>query len=255
MQIQRVGIVGCSNLAAMIREKIENSGIRAVFVETSGSEAADLSVLQNCEFVIEVVPEQLSDKIRMLQEIEKIVPPGTPLATTVSSLSVTEIASSLRNPDRLVGLHFFIQANRDKLVEVVRSLQCLDTPFLQAYELMKAIGQVPVRCKDVPGFLVQRLFVPYMNHAIQSYDDGLATREDFDAAVELGLGYPMGPLKLADVIGVDDYLSMAGPIFQELPDTKYATPPLVSRMVKAGYLGLKTGKGFYDYQNTEPDKE
>ncbi|MDQ0219446.1 3-hydroxyacyl-CoA dehydrogenase family protein [Peribacillus cavernae] len=255
MQIQQIGIVGSGHLGTILSQKFQGSGIPAIYVEANEPSPAKMSVLQDCQFIIEVVPEQLSEKIKVLKHIEEIVPSEMPIAITISSLSLAEIASSIRNPERVVGLHFFTQANRDKLVEVIRSLQCSDTPYLQVYELMKKIGQVPVRTKDVPGFLINRLFVPYMNHAIQSYEDELTTKEDLDTAIELGLGYPMGPLKLADVIGLDDYLFTANTLFQELYDTKYAPPSLVNRMVDAGYQGKKTQKGFYEYSSLEEVKE
>ncbi|MEB3102110.1 3-hydroxyacyl-CoA dehydrogenase family protein [Ferviditalea candida] len=255
MEIRQAGIVGSGKLAAMVYRKIQDSGIRAVWIEASAPDASELSILRDCQFVLEAVSDQRPDKIRVLQLLEEALPSQTLLTASVSpSLSVTELASPLRNPERLVGLHFVLQSNRDNLVEVVQSLQCCDTAYLQVYEFMKAVGQVPIRCKDVPGLLVNRLFVPYMNHAIQAYDDGLASGEDLDTAVELGLGYPMGPLKLADTVGLNEYLDTASSLYQELHETKYAPPPLVKKMVNAGFHGKKTGRGFYDYSSSNEDK-
>jgi 3-hydroxybutyryl-CoA dehydrogenase len=169
------------------------------------------------------------------------------MATNTSALSVTELAATVPRPERFGGLHFFNPAPLMKLVEVVAAVQTSEETldFLESFA--KEIGKEPVRTKDRPGFLVNRLLMPYLNQVVQAYDDGLATAEDMDTALERGLGYPMGGLKLLDLIGLDIHLHATSAAYEQTHDPHLAPPPLLSRMVDAGYLGRKTGRGFHDY--------
>jgi 3-hydroxybutyryl-CoA dehydrogenase len=197
--------------------------------------------------VIEAVVEELEVKRALLPAVAETVGEGAIFATNTSALSVTELAATVPNPSRFGGLHFFNPAPLMKLVEVVAAVQSSDET-LEALEAFAAeIGKEPVRTKDRPGFLVNRLLMPYLNQVVQAYDDGLATAEDMDAAVEGGLGYPMGGLKLLDLIGLDVHLHATSAAYEQTHAPYFAPPPLLSRMVDAGYLGRKAGRGFHDY--------
>jgi len=206
--------------------------------------------LRPCQVVVEAIVENLAAKQEAMRALSDVLEPDALVATNTSCLSVTEIASSYRHPERVVGLHFFNPAQVMKLVEVVRAVETTDEAFELAYEFARGIGKEPIRTKDSPGFLVNRLLIPYMNQVMQAYDDGLSSRDELDAAVELGLGYPMGPLKLGDLVGLDVALHAAEALYADTRQEEFAPPPLLRRMVKAGRLGRKTGRGFYDYAQT-----
>ncbi len=203
--------------------------------------------LASCSVVIEAVFEDMEVKHTAMRSLSSVLAPGALVATNTSSLSVTEIAAAYARPERVVGMHFFNPAPLMKLVEVVRAVQTDEASFAEALEFVRALGKEPVRTKDSPGFLVNYLFIPYVNQTIQAFDDGLVSREDLDSALELGLGYPMGPLKLVDLIGLDVHLHASEALYQDTRERRFAPPPLLRRMVKAGRLGRKVKHGFYTY--------
>ena len=203
---------------------------------------------QDCDLVIEVAVEDLEVKKKAFAELDGICPKHAILASNTSVLPVVEMAIVTKRPDKVVGLHFFNPASVMKLVEVVRPITVSDKTVETSKEFAKSVGKTPVVVPDVPGFIVNRLAVPFMLNAMRLLESGVASREDIDTAVNLGLNHPMGPLTLADLIGNDIVLSMADGIYQNLQDHQYIAPPLLRRMVAAGWLGQKTGKGFYDYK-------
>jgi len=175
------------------------------------------------------------------------VGPGTVLSSNTSSLSITEIGAFTRRPERVLGLHFFNPVPVMKLVEIIRALTTSDDAFRKAQEYVTQIGKTPVLCKDTPGFVVNRLLVPYLLDAVRVLESGVASKEDIDNGMKLGCGYPMGPLTLLDFVGLDTTYFIANIMFEEFRETRFAAPPLLKRMVLAGHLGRKSGRGFYDY--------
>jgi len=203
---------------------------------------------QDCDLVIEVAVEDLEVKKKAFAELDAVCPKHAILASNTSVLPVVEMAIVTKRPDKVVGLHFFNPASAMKLVEIVRPITVSDETVKTSVEFAKSVGKTPVVVPDAPGFIVNRLAVPFMLNAMRLLESGVASREDIDTAVTLGLNHPMGPLALADLIGNDIVLSMADGIYQNLQDHQYIAPPLLRRMVAAGWLGQKTGKGFYDYK-------
>ena len=209
-----------------------------------------LQDLATCDLVIEAVVESLDAKRAVFSTLDKIVPASTVLASNTSSLSITEIAATASRPERVVGLHFFNPVPLMKLVEVIRALPTNDAAFGQAKAFVEKLGKTAVVAKDTPGFVVNRLLVPYLLDAARIYESGVASKEDIDNGMKLGCGYPMGPLTLLDFVGLDTTLSIANIMFEEFKLPQYAAPPLLKRMVLAGYLGRKSGRGFYDYSKS-----
>ena len=210
----------------------------------------ELQDLATCDLVIEAVVESLDAKRQVFSTLDKIVPAATVLASNTSSLSITEIAATASRPERVVGLHFFNPVPLMKLVEVIRALPTTDAAFEQAKGFVERLGKTAVVAKDTPGFVVNRLLVPYLLDAARIYESGVASKEDIDNGMKLGCGYPMGPLTLLDFVGLDTTLSIATIMFEEFKLPQYAAPPLLKRMVLAGYLGRKSGRGFYDYSKS-----
>jgi 3-hydroxybutyryl-CoA dehydrogenase len=180
-------------------------------------------------------------------KLDRICAPHALLATNTSSCNVTAIAAATRRPGKVVGLHFFNPVPLMKLVEVVRTILTEDAAAREATEWVRAVGKVPVQAKDATAFIVNRLLVPYLLDAIRVYEGGLASLEDIDQAMKLGCGYPMGPFTLLDLVGLDTTMYVAEVMFEEFREPRYAPPPLLKRMVLAGHLGRKTGRGFYGY--------
>lgn len=203
--------------------------------------------LKDCDLVIEAVPETLELKLEVFRKLDKVCKPEAVFASNTSSLSITEIAAATSRPDKFVGLHFFNPVPVMKLVEVVRTIMVSDEVFEAALAFGGSVGKTVVRAKDSCGFVVNLLLVPYLLDAIRWYENGLGTREDIDNAMKLGCGHPMGPLELSDFIGLDTMMHIGDIMFEEFRETRYAPPPLLRRMVTAGYLGRKSGRGFYDY--------
>jgi 3-hydroxybutyryl-CoA dehydrogenase len=206
-----------------------------------------LDQLAPCELVIEAAVENLETKRQVFAALDAAVAPDAVLSSNTSSLSITEIAARTKRPDRVLGLHFFNPVPLMKLVEIIRALTTSDAAFRKAQEYVTQIGKTPVLCQDTPGFVVNRLLVPYLLDAVRVYESGIASKEDIDNGMKLGCGYPMGPLTLLDFVGLDTTYYIANIMFEEFREPRFAAPPLLKRMVLAGHLGRKSGRGFYEY--------
>lgn len=206
-----------------------------------------LEDLKGSELVIEAAVENLDLKRQLFTALDQIVAPDAIVASNTSSLSITEIAAATKHPERVLGLHFFNPVPLMKLVEIIRAILTSDAAFARAQEYVIQIGKTPVLCQDTPGFVVNRLLVPYLLDAVRVLESGIATRDDIDNGMKLGCGYPMGPLTLLDFVGLDTTYYIANIMFEEFREPRFAAPPLLKRMVLAGHLGRKSGRGFYDY--------
>jgi 3-hydroxybutyryl-CoA dehydrogenase len=207
----------------------------------------DFAALKDCDLVIEAIIEHIDDKAAAYASVEAVVGPQTILASNTSSLCITELAARTKRPDRFGGLHFFNPVPLMKLVEVVRGLTTSESSYEALFVFSKAIGKEPITAPDKPGFIVNRLLVPYLLDAIRCYERGLGTIQDIDKGMQLGCGHPMGPLTLLDFVGLDTTYYIANIMFDEYKDAMFAAPPLLKRMVLAGKLGRKSGEGFYKY--------
>jgi 3-hydroxybutyryl-CoA dehydrogenase len=206
-----------------------------------------LADFKDRDLIIEAIVEQIEPKKKLFAELDTICPPGTIFCSNTSSLTIVEMAAATRRPDKFAGLHFFNPPVIMKLVEIVKSITTSDETIAALREFVGKIGKTGVVCKDTTGFIVNRLMVPYLLGAIRMLELGIASKEDIDNAVKLGLGYPMGPFELIDYTGVDINYHVAGVFFDEFKEAYMAPPPLLRRMFLAGQMGTKTGKGFYDY--------
>lgn len=206
-----------------------------------------LADFAHCELVIEAATENMALKKTLFTELDVICPPDAILASNTSSLSITEIASATQRPDKVVGLHFFNPVPVMPLIEIVRGLLTSDETLDAARALGAVLKKEIVIAKDNPGFIVNLLLVPYLFDAIRALEYGVATKEDVDTAIRLGLNHPMGPFTLLDFVGLDTCLFIGDAMYQEFKDARYAAPPLLRRMVTAGLLGRKSGRGFYTY--------
>jgi 3-hydroxybutyryl-CoA dehydrogenase len=207
----------------------------------------DLSEFAGCDLVIEAIIENLEAKKQLYPELDRVVQPEAILASNTSSLPLIEMATVTRRPDRVAGLHFFNPAPVMKLVEIVRSIATSDTTVDELRQFAESLGKTPIVAKDTAGFVVNFLLIPYLLSAIRMYENGAATKEDIDTGMKLGCGYPMGPFQLLDYVGLDTTLYAAEAIYKEFPDPAYAPPPLLRRMVQAGRMGMKSGRGFFEY--------
>lgn len=283
MEIKQVGVVGCGLMGSGIVETCARSGYQVVVSEVNDEllqkgldrilkslatavsrgkatqEQADqalgrirgtiaLSDFAACDLVVEAAVENMAAKKEVFHQLDGILPPHAILASNTSSLCVTEMASVTRRGDKILGIHFFNPVPVMPLIEFVRTILTSDETMATARQFGASLGKTMVTAKDTPGFIVNRLLIPYVLDAVRIYEDGLATREDIDTAIKLGLNHPMGPLTLLDFVGLDTTLFIADAMFQEYKDRRYAAPPLLRRMVLAGQLGRKSGKGFYDYK-------
>ncbi|MGV0794053.1 3-hydroxyacyl-CoA dehydrogenase family protein [Mycolicibacterium sp. XJ1819] len=208
------------------------------------TETTAVDELAGCGLVIEAVAEDVVLKEALWPQVARVVGPDAVLTTNTSALSVTRLANCVDNPSRFAGLHFFNPAPLMALIEVVGALQTAPEVVAALSEFCISLGKTPVQVKDRPGFLVNRLLMPYLNDVIDAYDSGLASAEDIDTALELGLGYRMGPFRLLDVIGLDTHHHATVSAYEQTQDRQYAPSPLLSQMVAAGYLGDKSGRGF-----------
>ncbi|MCP4703634.1 MAG: 3-hydroxybutyryl-CoA dehydrogenase [candidate division Zixibacteria bacterium] len=204
--------------------------------------------LADCDLVVEAVTEDMMAKKEVFGELEKICGPDTIFATNTSSLPVGDLSVVTKRREKFIGLHFFNPVPIMKLVEVVKTIDTDDATYEAAKTFAEAVGKVVVTANDTPGFIVNVLLVPYLLDAVRHLENGLATRDDIDNGMKLGCGHPMGPLTLTDFIGLDTILYIGDIFFEEFKDSRYASPPLLRRMVNAGYLGKKSGRGFYDYR-------
>ncbi|MFH2056910.1 MAG: 3-hydroxyacyl-CoA dehydrogenase NAD-binding domain-containing protein, partial [bacterium] len=201
----------------------------------------------DCDLVIEAVNEDFAIKREIYEKLDTVCKPEAVFASNTSSLSITEMAAITRRPERFVGLHFFNPVPVMKLVEVVKTITVDQEVFDAALAFGESVGKTVVRAKDSCGFVVNLLLVPYLLDAVRWFENGLASREDIDNAMMLGCGHPMGPLTLCDFIGLDTMMHIGDIMFDEFREARFAPPPLLRRMVTAGYLGKKSGRGFYDY--------
>ena len=207
--------------------------------------------LADCDIVIEAIIENVPTKKEMYAALDGVVKKTGVFVSNTSSISITELMTATKRPERFIGLHFFNPVPLMKLVEVVRTIATAPDVYEAAYEFAKKLGKVPVRAKDSTGFIVNRLLVPYMLDAIRAYEEGVGSIEDIDNAMKLGCGYPMGPFTLLDFVGLDTTYYITHVMFDEFKDQRFASPPLLKRLVMAGWYGRKSGKGFYDY--TDPN--
>lgn len=280
--ISHVGVVGCGLMGAGIVEVCAKSGYTVIVREVNqglleagiaringsldravakGKLAAadrnaaqsrivgvtDIAALAQCDLVIEAVVENLDLKRRIFAELDAVAPSHTILASNTSSLAITEMAAATKRPDKVLGLHFMQPVPVMTLLEMVRTFLTSEETFQSAKTFVESLGKTIIVSKDTPGFIVNLLLIPYLLQAIEALERGVATKEDFDTGIRLGLGHPMGPFTLLDFVGLDTTLFIADAVFAETKDPRFAAPPLLRRMVSAGYLGKKSGKGFYDY--------
>lgn len=284
MSVEQVGIVGCGAMGAGIAQLALQSGygvvvreinedlltkgikrIRGAFDKmcekgTLGPSERDgflskmtgtvsIDDLGPCDLVIEAVFEDMDVKLELVNALDRVCKPDTILASNTSSLSISRMAASTRRPDRLVGLHFFNPPTVMPLVEVIRTIKTDPDVFRGAVDFVKSLKKTPVSAKDNAGFIVNLLLTPYLLDSIRALQDGVASTADIDAAMKLGCNHPMGPLMLADFIGLDVLRNAANTLFDEYREKRYAPPPLLVRMVTMGMYGLKAGKGFYDWSD------
>jgi len=282
MEIKKVGVVGCGLMGSGIVEvcakagyevvvseineeflqkgmnRINKSLSRAVSKGKATQEEMDATLARikgttkmadfaPCDLVIEAAVENMDLKKQIFIELDGILRPEAIIGSNTSSLCVTEMASVTQRGDKVLGIHFFNPVPIMPLLELVRTILTSDETLAVVREFGQAVGKTTVVAKDTPGFIVNRLLIPYLLHAVRIYEDGLATKEDIDTAIKLGLNHPMGPLTLLDLVGLDTTLFIADAMFEEFKDPRYAAPSLLRRMVLAGHLGRKSGKGFYDY--------
>lgn len=280
--ITRVGVVGCGLMGSGIAEVCAKSGYTVIVREVNGDvlEAGmkritgsldravakgklsaedrdavqsriigttEFSAFADCDLVVEAVVENLDLKRKIFAELDACTPPHAILASNTSALAVTDMAAATKRPDRVLGLHFMQPVPVMPLLEMVRTFMTSEDVFERAKAFGESLGKTIVVSKDTPGFIVNLLLIPYLLHAIDSLEKGVATKEDFDTAIRLGLNHPMGPFTLLDFVGLDTTLFIADAVFEETKDARFAAPPLLRRMVSAGWLGKKSGRGFYDY--------
>ena len=282
MAIKNVGVIGCGLMGSGIVQVSAQAGFQVLFVEASDElvtrglgrlretleglaakgkldartkddtlgrigGTTRLEDLKSCDIVVEAMTENQALKNETFAKLDRICAPPAILATNTSSCNVTALAAATTRPGRVLGLHFFNPVPLMKLVEVARTILTDEAVVREATEWARAVGKTPVQAKDSTAFIVNRLLVPYLLDAVRVYEGGLASLEDIDTAMKLGCGYPMGPFTLLDLVGLDTTMYVAEVMFEEFREPRYAPPPLLKRMVMAGQLGRKTGKGFYTY--------
>ena len=225
--------------------RLEQAAADATLARVTGT--ADLHALADCDLVIESVVEDLAVKQEMFKELDLVVKESGILATNTSTLPVIEMATQTGRPGRVCGVHFFNPAPMMKLVEVIETLVSSEATIAEVTEFASACGKDPVRVKDRAGFIVNALLFPYLNNAVRMLENGTASREDIDTAMQGGCNFPMGPLALVDLVGLDTSLAILDALYDEFRDPNYAAVPLLRRMVTAGHLGRKSGAGFYTY--------
>jgi 3-hydroxybutyryl-CoA dehydrogenase len=288
MTIQKVGVLGCGLMGSGIAQVSATAGFDVTVLELDqkylqkGFSGIDKSLakfaekgtlkekpevirarlkgtidrqdLADCDIIMEAIIENVQQKKDMYASLDGIVKKDAIFATNTSSISVTELLSATKRPERFVGLHFFNPVPLMKLVEVVKTIATAPEVYESAYEFAKQLGKVPVRTSDKTGFIVNRLLVPYLLDAIRAYEEGVGSIEDIDNAMKLGCGYPMGPFTLLDFVGLDTTYYITHVMYDEFKERRFASPPLLKRLVMAGWYGRKTGKGFYDYSDPNNPK-
>jgi 3-hydroxybutyryl-CoA dehydrogenase len=283
MEIKKVGILGCGLMGSGIAQTAATAGFDVIIleveqkfldkgfagIEKSLAKLAEKGTLKeapaavrtrlkgttnnqdlaDCDIVIEAVIENVAEKKKMYSALDAIVKPQAIFASNTSSISITELMTATKRPDRFIGLHFFNPVPLMKLVEVARTIATAQDVYDTAYEFGKKLGKVPVRTSDKTGFIVNRLLVPYLLDAIRAYEEGVGSIEDIDNAMKLGCGYPMGPFTLLDFVGLDTTYYITHVMYDEFKERRFASPALLKRLVMAGWYGKKSGKGFYDYSD------
>jgi len=284
MAIEKIGVVGCGLMGSGIAQTAAQAGLQVTVREvttelidkgfanidkslarlvqrgtlTAGERdaargrlrgATKLEDLAGCDFIIEAITEQLPAKKDLFRALDAVCPPQTIYASNTSSLSITEMAVATRRPERFVGLHFFNPVPIMKLVEVIRTIATDPKVYEQVTAFAGRMGKTAVRTSDRTGFVVNRLLVPYLLDAIRALEEGVASIPDIDQAMKLGCGHPMGPLTLLDFVGLDTTYYIANIMFDEFKERRFAPPPLLKRMVMAGWNGRKAGRGFYEYSD------
>lgn len=282
MGIETVGVLGCGLMGSGIAQVSASAGLKTYVLEVnegvlqkgmariekflaSGVDKGKMTAAQRdailanlvgttryadlkaCDLVIEAIIENVEEKKKAYAQVEEVVGSDCIIASNTSSLCVTELAAGTNRPDKVAGLHFFNPVPLMKLVEVIRALPTSQETYDALFAFARTIGKEPIAAPDKGGFIVNRLLVPYLLDAIRCLEEGLGTVEDIDAGMKLGCGYPMGPFTLLDFVGLDTTYYIANILFDEFRETRFAPPPLLKRMVLAGYLGKKSGRGFYDY--------
>ncbi len=282
MEIKKVGVVGCGLMGSGIAQVAAQKGFTVAVREVNSellakglksiegflakgvekgkvtredmgatmsrlSGTTDLKALADCDVVVEAITENMDLKKETYRTLDAACKKTTIFASNTSSLSVTEMAAATKRPERFVGLHFFNPVPLMPLVELVKTIQTTEDTFATAKAFGESLGKQVIVARDSPGFIVNLLLVPYLIDAVRALEAGVATREDIDKGMTLGCGYPMGPFTLLDFVGLDTTLYIADIMFNEFKEPRYAAPPLLRRMVSAGYLGKKSGRGFYDY--------
>jgi 3-hydroxybutyryl-CoA dehydrogenase len=230
---------------AVTKGKLEQTEMDAILGRVQGT--TDVGDLAGCDIIVEAIHENLDDKKALFTALDDLCPEHTVFASNTSSIPIVEIAAATERPDRFVGLHFFNPVPVMKLVEVIRTIQSSSQSVESTTAFAQSIGKTTIQAKDRAGFIVNLLLIPYLLDAVRALEMGLASKEDIDTGMVLGCGYPMGPLTLLDFVGLDTTYFITQIMFDEFKDPKYAAPPLLKQMVKAGLYGRKSGKGFYDY--------
>jgi 3-hydroxybutyryl-CoA dehydrogenase len=285
MEIKEVGVLGCGLMGSGIAQVTATAGLDVTVLEVEqkfldkGFGGIDKSLakfaekgtlkepaekirarlkgttrkedLAGSDLIIEAVIENLEEKRKMFSALDSIVKKEAIFASNTSSISITEMMTATKRPERFVGLHFFNPVPLMKLVEVIRTIANTDEVYETAYQIAKKVGKVPVRTSDKTGFIVNRLLVPYLLDAVRAYEEGVGSIEDIDNAMKLGCGYPMGPFTLLDFVGLDTTYYITHVMFEEFKERHFSSPPLLKRLVMAGWYGRKSGRGFYDYKNPE----
>lgn len=287
MTMKKVGVVGCGLMGSGITQVVAEAGYAVVVREVDRAlldkglgmitknlgravekgkltpEARDkawgnirgtldLKDLRECDLVVEAIVENLEAKKALFAELDGLCPPGTIFATNTSSLTVTSVAAATKRAEKMVGIHFFNPVPAMKLVEVVRALRTSEETCKAAMEFCRSLGKEPIAARDNCGFIVNLLLVPYLLDAIRALEAGVGSVEDMDRGMVLGCGHPMGPFTLLDFVGLDTTYHIANILFEEYREKRYAPPPLLTRLVQAGFLGKKSGRGFYDYSGPRP---
>ena len=246
------GRAGIQKSLAKLVEKGKLTSVDQATALTWLTFTTDLAAIAAADLIIEAVTEDLALKNQLWGELDRQARPETIFASNTSSLSIISMAAATSRPDRFVCLHFFNPVPMMPLVEVVRSVQTSPATFETAVGFVRSLGKEPVGAKDASGFIVNLLLVPYILDAIRALERGVASVGDIDTAMRLGAGHPMGPLTLADFVGLDTLAKIGDIMFEEYRETRYATPPLLRRMVTAGFFGRKSNRGFYDYRSDPP---
>lgn len=282
MEIRKVGVVGCGmmgsgitivcaqagypTIVSEVNDDLLRKGLDSIDVFLSNSVekgkisqqdkdatvnrikgTTDMKDFHDCDLVIEAAVENLDLKKRIFANLDQVCPERTILATNTSSLSVIDISTATKRPDKILGLHFFNPPQIMKLLEIVKTIAVSDETMETCRQFGNSIGKTIVIVKDTPAFVVNALLVPYLLNAIRMFDAGIATKEDIDTAAKAGLNYPMGPLTLSDHVGLDTLLFLSDAVYEQLKDPQWAAPTILRKMVTAGWYGRKSGKGIYDY--------